>query len=171
MAAVGGADACLQKLGNAILPGYTASKIRALKKTQPVNYAQLDCILLPHDYLNFYLTGERCMEMGDASGTGCLDIRNRTWSEELLIAVDPDRDLRGGHTGRKDLRRPVVDRDRAQREDPDPASRNSDRESLEPTRDRDGEQGIERRDVPGKMLRYDGVEAEDREQKDPEQLP
>lgn len=94
MAAVGGADACLQKLGNAILPGYTASKIRALKKAQPTSYAQLDCILLPHDYLNFYLTGERCMEMGDASGTGCLDVRNRTWSEELLVAIDPDRDLR-----------------------------------------------------------------------------
>jgi xylulokinase len=94
MDALGGAEACLQMLGNEILPGYTASKIRALKKAQPAIYARLGCILLPHDYLNFYLTGERCMEMGDASGTGCLDIRNRSWSDELLIAIDPDRDLR-----------------------------------------------------------------------------
>jgi xylulokinase len=53
----------------------------------------MDCILLPHDYLNFYLTGERCMEAGDASGTGFLDIRDRSWSAALLRAMDPDRDL------------------------------------------------------------------------------
>ena len=67
MVALGGADACLEKLGNRILPGYTASKILALRKSRPDVYAQLDCILLPHDYMNFYLTGERCMEMGDAA--------------------------------------------------------------------------------------------------------
>jgi xylulokinase len=93
MDALGGADACLEKLGNRILPGYTASKILALRKARPEVYAQLDCILLPHDYMNFYLTDKRCMEMGDASGTGCLDVRTRTWSEELLRAIDPDRDL------------------------------------------------------------------------------
>jgi xylulokinase len=53
----------------------------------------MDCILLPHDYLNFYLTGERCMEAGDASGTGFLDIRDRCWSRKMLSAIDPDRDL------------------------------------------------------------------------------
>ena len=54
----------------------------------------MDTILLPHDYLNFYLTGERCMEAGDASGTGFLEIRTRDWSEKMLRAIDPDRDLR-----------------------------------------------------------------------------
>ena len=32
MHAFGGPDSCLEKLGNLILPGYTASKIRALKR-------------------------------------------------------------------------------------------------------------------------------------------
>ena len=50
-------------------------------------------VLLPHDYMNLVLTGEICMEMGDASGTGFFDVRRRTWSEELLTALDPDRDL------------------------------------------------------------------------------
>ena len=50
-------------------------------------------ILLPHDCLNFYLTGERCMEAGDASGTGLLDIRERQWSGAMLSAIDPGRDL------------------------------------------------------------------------------
>ena len=91
--AFGGVDACIAKVGNPVLPGYTASKVRWFRDAHPASYAQMDCILLPHDYLNFYLTGERCMEAGDASGTGFLDIRARRWSEEMLSAVDPERDL------------------------------------------------------------------------------
>lgn len=93
MAAFGGRDACIEQVGNPVMPGYTASKIRWLKKAHPEVYAKLDSILLPHDYLNLYLTGERCMEMGDASGTGILDIRERCWSAKMLSAIDADRDL------------------------------------------------------------------------------
>ena len=93
MTAFGGRDACLQQAGNLILPGYTASKIRWLKKAQPRLYAQLATILLPHDYINFYLCGERCMEAGDASGTGFLNIRERRWSQQMLQAIDAERDL------------------------------------------------------------------------------
>ena len=94
MDAFGGAEACITEVGNPILPGYTASKVRWFRDAHPGLYAQMDCILLPHDYLNFYLTGERCMEAGDASGTGFLDIRTRNWSDKMLSAIDPDRDLR-----------------------------------------------------------------------------
>ncbi|MGI9234301.1 MAG: xylulokinase [Woeseiaceae bacterium] len=92
--AFGGAEACIAEVGNPILPGYTASKVRWFRDAHPGPYSQMDCMLLPHDYLNFYLTGERCMEAGDASGTGFLDIRTREWSEKMLSAIDPDRDLR-----------------------------------------------------------------------------
>jgi len=94
MEAFGGVDACIAEVGNPILPGYTASKVRWFRDAHPDRYAQMDCMLLPHDYLNFYLTGERCMEAGDASGTGFLDIRTRQWSGKMLAAIDPDRDLR-----------------------------------------------------------------------------
>jgi len=93
MQAFGGPQACLEQVGNLILPGYTASKIRWLAKNRKSLYDQMDCIMLPHDYLNFCLTGERCMEMGDASGTGFLDIRERDWSADMLRAIDPERDL------------------------------------------------------------------------------
>lgn len=93
MRAYGGSRQCLDEVGNLILPGYTASKVRRLAKTSRGLYGRLDCILLPHDYINFYLTGERCMEAGDASGTGFLDIRSRSWSEKMLSAIDPERDL------------------------------------------------------------------------------
>jgi len=93
MAASGGAERCIASAGNPILPGYTASKVLWLKRHQRTLYDEMDCILLPHDYLNFYLTGERCMEAGDASGTGFLNVRDRSWSRELLSAIDPERDL------------------------------------------------------------------------------
>ena len=93
MSAVGGKDACIDIAGNPVLPGYTASKLRWFGKSDPEAYGRLDTILLPHDYLNFYLTGERCMEAGDASGTGFFDVRRRRWSAELLQAIDPDNDL------------------------------------------------------------------------------
>ncbi len=93
MADYGGESAALNEVGNLILPGYTASKIRWFHDAHPASYAQMDTILLPHDYLNFYLTGERCMEAGDASGTGFFDIRKRRWSGDMLRAVDADRDL------------------------------------------------------------------------------
>lgn len=90
----GGVEASLERTGNAVLPGYTASKIRWLKQAHPRAYDKLDAILLPHDFINLYLTGERCMELGDASGTGFLNIRRRQWDADMLRAIDPHRDLR-----------------------------------------------------------------------------
>ena len=89
----GGQDRCIREVGNPILPGYTASKVRWLKNHRAADYARLATILLPHDYLNFFLTGERVMECGDASGTGMLDIRQRTWHADMVAAIDQDRDL------------------------------------------------------------------------------
>ncbi len=93
MQSVGGAQACIALTGNPIAAGYTASKVTWTKRHRPDAYRVLDAILLPHDYLNLYLTGERFCEYGDASGTGWLDVRTRRWSSELLNAIDPQRDL------------------------------------------------------------------------------
>jgi xylulokinase len=94
MAAAGGADRCITLAGNPVLAGYTASKLPWTRKHRPGVYAALASILLPHDYVNFWLTGERWMEHGDASGTGWLDVRTRNWSSAMLRATDPERDLR-----------------------------------------------------------------------------
>ncbi|HWM27871.1 MAG TPA: xylulokinase [Woeseiaceae bacterium] len=90
----GGRDRCIKLAGNPVLTGYTAPKVLWLKTHRPDLYRQLAHILLPHDYLNFVLTGVPSMEFGDASGTAFLDVRGRRWSEELLRAIDPDRDLK-----------------------------------------------------------------------------
>ena len=57
MAKLGGLKKTIRALGNAVLPGFTASKILWLKKHEPKNFARLATVLLPHDYLNFWLTG------------------------------------------------------------------------------------------------------------------
>src|SRR5205823_6606203 len=90
MEKLGGLKKTIKLLGNAVLPGFTASKILWLKKHEPKNYQQLATVLLPHDYLNFWLTGQKVMEYGDASGTALLDVKKRKWSQAALKAIDPE---------------------------------------------------------------------------------
>lgn len=89
-AALGGPDATIAALGNAVLPGFTASKVLWLKNHEPKNFATLSTVLLPHDYLNWWLTGRAVMEYGDASGTALLDVRSRTWCDAALKAIDAE---------------------------------------------------------------------------------
>jgi xylulokinase len=86
----GGPEGLIELIGNPMIPGYTAPKLLWLKENEPKNFARLTSILLPHDYLNLWLTGERQMEYGDASGTGLMDVRTRKWSEPILKFIDPE---------------------------------------------------------------------------------
>ncbi len=90
MQKLGGLKPTIKALGNAVLPGFTASKILWLKKHEPANYRRLATVLLPHDYLNYWLSGVKVMEYGDASGTALLDVRKRTWCMDALEAIDED---------------------------------------------------------------------------------
>jgi xylulokinase len=89
IAKLGGLDKTIEAVGNGVPAGFTASKILWLKNHEPENYARLASILLPHDYINFWLTGQKTMEHGDASGTALLDVRNRQWSTAAINAIDP----------------------------------------------------------------------------------
>lgn len=88
IAQVGGDKAMYELIGTQLKTGYSASKLLWLKKQETENYAKIDTILLPHDYINFWLTGEKTTEAGDASGTGYFDIRNKCWSEAMLSVID-----------------------------------------------------------------------------------
>ncbi|HEV2207606.1 MAG TPA: xylulokinase [Verrucomicrobiae bacterium] len=88
-AKLGGPRKTIRLLGNAVLPGFTASKILWLKKHEPKNFQRLATVLLPHDYLNFWLTGQKTMEYGDASGTALMDVRKRKWATAVLETIDP----------------------------------------------------------------------------------
>ena len=86
---LGGPKATIRQTGNLILPGFTAPKILWLKRHEPAHYRRLRHVLLPHDYLNFHLTGNYFMEHGDASGTALMDVRRRAWSKAAIAAIDP----------------------------------------------------------------------------------
>lgn len=77
------------RLGNPVMPGYTASKILYLKKNSPELYKRMKYVMLPHDYLNYYLTDVVTMERGDASGTALMNIFTGEWDEEAARAIDP----------------------------------------------------------------------------------
>ena len=87
--ALGGLEKTIAAVGNGVPAGFTASKILWLKNHEPENFARLRSVLLPHDYINFWLTSRKTMECGDASGTALLDVRNRTWSKAAIDAIDP----------------------------------------------------------------------------------
>ena len=87
---LGGIQEVVKLTGNTILPGFTAGKILWLRRHEPDNYARLATVLLPHDYLNFWLTGRATMEPGDASGTALMDVKTRRWRREVVEAIDPE---------------------------------------------------------------------------------
>ena len=86
---LGGPQGSLERLGLAIAPGYTVSKLLWTREVHPQLFERIAHVLLPHDYLNYWLTGECRTEYGDASGTGYFDIRSRAWDLPLLRHIDP----------------------------------------------------------------------------------
>ena len=85
----GGHPGLIALAGNAMLPGYTIPKLLWLKQHEPQNFALTRHILLPHDYLNYRLSGVMRMEYGDASGMGILDVRERRWCQPICDFIDP----------------------------------------------------------------------------------
>jgi D-xylulose kinase len=82
------AEELSQRWGWNLPVGFTASKILWLKRHEPQHFARLRHVLLPHDYLNWMLTGRLWMECGDASGTGLLDISTRQFDSARCASVD-----------------------------------------------------------------------------------
>ena len=84
----GGREEFFRRFGVVPLTGYTVSKLLWLADNEPENFTRIRHILLPHEYLNFWLTGEIRAEYGDASGTAFFDVRSREWTREILDSID-----------------------------------------------------------------------------------
>ena len=69
---------------NIAFAGFTAPKILWMKENEPENFAKIDKIMLPKDYINYVLTGVHACDYSDASGMLLLDVQNKRWSEEML---------------------------------------------------------------------------------------
>ena len=90
---LGGEERVFSLIDNQILVGYTAPKVLHLKRHNKEAYDKLAHILLPHDYINFYLTGVYSAEAGDASGTAFFDVKRQVWSEEVISAIDDKKSM------------------------------------------------------------------------------
>ncbi len=86
-----GAERLIEITGNAAITGFQAPKILWIRDEEPEAYGRLKHVLLPKDYVRFRLTGELATDASDASGTLLLDLRTRSWSNEMLERLDiPD---------------------------------------------------------------------------------
>ncbi|MGC1188543.1 MAG: xylulokinase [Candidatus Acidiferrales bacterium] len=69
---------------NPPLTNFTLTKLLWVRENEPENWKRVRHIMLPKDYVRFRLTGERAIDVADASGTLLLDVANRKWSAEVL---------------------------------------------------------------------------------------
>ena len=68
---------------NISFTGFTAPKLLWVKNKEPENFAKIEKIMLPKDYLVYKLTGVHSTDVSDASGMLLFDVKNRCWSKEM----------------------------------------------------------------------------------------
>jgi xylulokinase len=88
-----GAASLIQLTCNPPLTNFTLTKLLWVRETEPENWARVRHVMLPKDYVRFRLTGERAIDMADASGTLLLDVANRRWSAPVLSRTQIDSQL------------------------------------------------------------------------------
>ncbi len=69
---------------NISFTGFTAPKILWVRNKEPENFARIQKIMLPKDYIAYKLSGVHCTDVSDASGMLVFDVKNRCWSKEML---------------------------------------------------------------------------------------
>jgi xylulokinase len=88
-----GAERLIQATCNPALANFTLTKLLWVRENEPENWARVRSVMLPKDYVRFRLTGERAIDMADASGTLLLDVAHRKWSQVMLNAAEMDERL------------------------------------------------------------------------------
>ena len=78
--------------GNAVMAGFTAPKVAWCAAHEPDIFTQIAMVLLPKDYVRYWLSGEMISDLSDTSGTLWLDVGKRDYSDTLLSAVGLSRD-------------------------------------------------------------------------------
>ena len=76
-------DAVFKITGLNLDPSHVAPKIRWLADNQPRLFEKTVHFLLPGSYVAFELTGELGVDYSNASSTLLMDVRTRTWSQEM----------------------------------------------------------------------------------------
>jgi len=88
-----GAERLIELTCNPALANFTVTKFLWVCENEPQNWKRVRSVMLPKDYVRFRMTGERAIDMADASGTLLLDVAHRRWSKEVLQAAGIDERL------------------------------------------------------------------------------
>jgi xylulokinase len=80
------------EVGSRLVASFTIAKLAQIKRTAPEDIARSSGVCLPHDWLNFRLTGRLASDRGDTSGTGWWSSEQGRERRDLLaLAVgEPD---------------------------------------------------------------------------------
>jgi xylulokinase len=90
-----GARRWVMRIGSLPTAAFTIAKIAWVAEREPGLLDQVATILLPHDYLTYWLTGERVTDRSDASGTGYFDATDGQWIPSYLDLAAGHRDWSG----------------------------------------------------------------------------
>jgi xylulokinase len=82
-----GAERLIRLVSYPALTGFSAPKLLWIREHEPAIYERAARFLLPKDYVRLRLTGEFATDVSDASGTLLFDVARRTWSREILEAL------------------------------------------------------------------------------------
>ncbi|MFN8593589.1 MAG: xylulokinase [Thermomicrobiales bacterium] len=75
-------------VGSRLVASFTIAKLAHLARTDPDDFGRTAAVGLPHDWLNFRLTGHLATDRGEASGSGWWSPReNRVRRDLLALAV------------------------------------------------------------------------------------
>jgi xylulokinase len=83
-----GRERLVEITGNPALTGFQAPKVLWLRDEERENFERVAHVLLPKDYIRYRLSRELATDASDAAGTLFMDLRSRTWSREILDALD-----------------------------------------------------------------------------------
>jgi xylulokinase len=86
-----GAQKVLDSIANPVLTGFTLPKLLWVRDHEPHHFDRVRHLLLPKDYVRYWLTGEFATEVSDASGTALIDVVHRRWSVEMMHSLGLDR--------------------------------------------------------------------------------
>jgi xylulokinase len=76
---------------NASAAGMAATSLLWMKEERPADYARVDCVLFPKDYVRRVLTGDLATDYSDASGSLLYDFERKAWYDELISHLGLDR--------------------------------------------------------------------------------
>jgi len=87
------ADELLPIAGNPPTVAWPAFKLVWIKQNEPKAYQAARTLLMPKDYINFKLTGERRIDFTEASCSYLFDFRTKSWSSDILdlLNLDPSK--------------------------------------------------------------------------------